>query len=78
MAAHVARPVIFPLSNPTSRARRRRRTSTPGPKAARSSAPAARFPPVVRDGKPFTVDQTNNSYIFPGVGLGVLAVERGA
>ena len=32
------------------------------------------FPPVMRNGKPFTVDQTNNAYVFPGVGLGVLAV----
>jgi malate dehydrogenase (oxaloacetate-decarboxylating) len=32
------------------------------------------FPPIVRQGKPFTVDQPNNAYIFPGVGLGALAV----
>jgi malate dehydrogenase (oxaloacetate-decarboxylating) len=29
----------------------------------------------VRGGKPFPVDQTNNSYIFPGLGLGVIAVQ---
>jgi malate dehydrogenase (oxaloacetate-decarboxylating) len=32
------------------------------------------FPPVMRHGKPMAVDQTNNAYIFPGVGLGVLAM----
>ena len=33
------------------------------------------FPPVSRGGRPFKVDQTNNAYIFPGVGLGALAVD---
>jgi malate dehydrogenase (oxaloacetate-decarboxylating) len=30
--------------------------------------------PIMRNGKSVTVDQTNNAYVFPGVGLGVLAV----
>ena len=31
------------------------------------------FPPLTRQGATFSVDQTNNSYIFPGVGLGAVA-----
>jgi len=75
MAAGVARPVIFPLSNPTSQAE-----ATPQDLMAWTEGRAvigtgSPFPPVERDGKPFTVDQTNNAYVFPGVGLGVLAVK---
>jgi malate dehydrogenase (oxaloacetate-decarboxylating) len=74
MASAVARPVIFPLSNPTSRSE-----ATPQDLMAWTGGRAvigtgSPFPPVLRDGKPFTVDQTNNAYVFPGIGLGVLAV----
>jgi malate dehydrogenase (oxaloacetate-decarboxylating) len=68
------RPVIFPLSNPTSRAE-----ATPADIEAWTKGQAligvgSPFPPLMRDGLRFKVDQTNNSYIFPGVGLGALAV----
>lgn len=68
-------PVIFPLSNPTSRAE-----ATPGDIQRWSQGRAvigtgSPFPPLMRDGRPFKVDQTNNSYIFPGVGLGAIAVQ---
>jgi malate dehydrogenase (oxaloacetate-decarboxylating) len=68
------RPIIFPLSNPTSR-----EEATPANIEAWTEGRAligvgSPFPPITRDGSPFKVDQTNNSYIFPGVGLGVLAV----
>ena len=75
MAEQNERPVIFPLSNPTSRAE-----ATPADIEAWTEGRAiigagSPFPPLVRDGKRFTVDQTNNSYIFPGVGLGAIAVQ---
>ena len=75
MAENNRRPVIFPLSNPTSRAE-----ATPSDIQRWSHGRAvigtgSPFPPLVRDGRPFSVDQTNNSYIFPGVGLGVIAVQ---
>ena len=75
MAEHNKRPVIFPLSNPTSRAE-----ATPIDLEAWSEGRAvigtgSPFPPLDRDGVKFKVDQTNNSYIFPGVGLGAIAVK---
>ena len=74
MAAGVARPVIFPLSNPISRCEATPQdleTWTEGRAVIGTGSP---FPPIKRNGKPFTVDQTNNAYVFPGVGLGALAV----
>jgi malate dehydrogenase (oxaloacetate-decarboxylating) len=74
MAEINRRPVIFPLSNPTSRAEATPddiQRWTDGRAVIGTGSP---FPPLMRDGRPFKVDQTNNSYIFPGVGLGVIAV----
>jgi malate dehydrogenase (oxaloacetate-decarboxylating) len=73
MAAAVERPVIFPLSNPVSRCE-----ATPDELMAWSDGRAligtgSPFPSVRRHNRTVPVDQTNNSYIFPGVGLGVLA-----
>ena len=77
MAECNKRPVIFPLSNPTSR-----EEATPADIEAWTEGRAligvgSPFPPITRDGVRFKVDQTNNSYIFPGVGLGALAVGAG-
>jgi malate dehydrogenase (oxaloacetate-decarboxylating) len=77
MAECNKRPVIFPLSNPTSR-----EEATPADIEAWTEGRAligvgSPFPPITRDGARFKVDQTNNSYIFPGVGLGALAVGAG-
>ena len=74
IAAQVQRPVIFPLSNPTSRAEAKPEDLmrwTDGRAVFGTGSP---FPDVERAGRPMRVDQTNNSYIFPGVGLGAIAV----
>jgi malate dehydrogenase (oxaloacetate-decarboxylating) len=74
MAAGTPRPVVFPLSNPTARSEASPADVlawTDGRAIVASGSP---FPPVRRNGRPFKTDQTNNSYVFPGVGLGVLAV----
>ncbi|MBV9556487.1 MAG: NAD-dependent malic enzyme [Pseudolabrys sp.] len=75
MAKHNARPIIFPLSNPVSHAE-----GTPAEIERWSEGRAivsagSPFPPLKRGGKEFRVDQTNNSYIFPGVGLGAVATQ---
>jgi malate dehydrogenase (oxaloacetate-decarboxylating) len=75
MVAGVARPVVFPLSNPTSCAEAAPQdlmTWTEGRAVIGTGSP---FPPVVWGGKSASVAQTNNAYVFPGMGLGVLAVK---
>jgi malate dehydrogenase (oxaloacetate-decarboxylating) len=74
MATQVKRPVVFPLSNPTSRAE-----ATPFDVNAWTEGRAiigagSPFPPILRNGAYVRVDQTNNSYVFPGIGLGAIAV----
>jgi malate dehydrogenase (oxaloacetate-decarboxylating) len=73
MAEHVDRPIIFPLSNPTSRSEATGEqlvTWTDGRALIGAGSP---FAPVTWKGRSIPIDQTNNSYIFPGMGLGVLA-----
>jgi malate dehydrogenase (oxaloacetate-decarboxylating) len=75
MADHVRRPVIFPLSNPTERSE-----ATPQDLFAWTQGRAvigtgSPFPPIKRNGGTFRVDQTNNAYVYPGIGLGAIAVK---
>jgi malate dehydrogenase (oxaloacetate-decarboxylating) len=75
MASHVPRPIIFPLSNPTERSE-----ATPQDLFAWTDGRAvigtgSPFPPIRRNGGDFRVDQTNNAYVYPGVGLGAIAVQ---
>lgn len=73
MARHVRRPIILPLSNPTSRSE-----ATPQKLAEWTGGRAligtgSPFPPIHIQGKSVHIDQINNSYIFPGLALGIIA-----
>jgi malate dehydrogenase (oxaloacetate-decarboxylating) len=73
MAASAARPVILPLSNPTSRCE-----ATPADLLQWTDGRAiigtgSPFGPVEINGQLIPIAQTNNSYIFPGLALGIIS-----
>lgn len=75
MGAGTKRPVILPLSNPTSCSEATPTdllSWTAGRVVIRTGSP---FPPIVKDGQTLMVDQTNNTYFFPGMVLGAIACE---
>ncbi|KHT01541.1 malate dehydrogenase [Pectobacterium brasiliense] len=73
MHKHCARPIVMPLSNPTSRVEARPEDIIRWTEGAALVATGSPFAPVNYQGKIFPIAQCNNSYIFPGIGLGVLA-----
>ncbi|WJM80706.1 NAD-dependent malic enzyme [Pectobacterium brasiliense] len=73
MHKHCARPIVMPLSNPTSRVEARPEDIIRWTEGAALVATGSPFAPVNYQGKVFPIAQCNNSYIFPGIGLGVLA-----
>jgi malate dehydrogenase (oxaloacetate-decarboxylating) len=75
MAASVERPIIFPLSNPTSCAEAAPQDLMNWTEGRAVIGTGSPFPPVVWNGTSCRVAQTNNAYVFPGMGLGVLAVK---
>ena len=74
MAASVDRPVIFPLSNPTSRSEATPADLLKWTEGRALIGTGSPFAAVNWNGRELPIDQTNNSYIFPGIGLGILSV----
>ena len=75
MAKHVERPVIFPMSNPTNKTEGKPVDLVAWTNGRALIATGSPFEPVPYQGRTITISQANNSFIFPGVGLGVLVAE---
>lgn len=75
MAKNTPRPVVFALSNPTSKAECTPRDVQEAAGGRALVATGSPFPPVDWDGRQIAVSQCNNMFVFPGVGLGSLIAE---
>nr|BDT29285.1 NAD-dependent malic enzyme [Bacteriovorax sp. HI3] len=73
MYAHCKNPIVMPLSNPTSRAEALPVDIIRWTEGNALVATGSPFAPVEYNGKVFPIAQCNNSYIFPGIGLAVIA-----
>ena len=75
MKKHCELPIIFPLSNPSKQVEATPEQVIKWTDGKVIIATGSPFKPVTHKGQTYHVAQCNNSYIFPGIGLGVVAVK---
>ena len=73
MHKHCAQPIVFPLSNPSKRIEATPSDILQWTDGNAIVATGSPYEPVEYEGKRYPIPQCNNSYIFPGIGLGVIA-----
>jgi len=73
MASYTDRPIIFPLSNPTSKSEATPEDLIHWTDGSALIATGSPFPPVAHKCRTIRIGQCNNALIFPGMGLGVIA-----
>lgn len=74
MADHTERPIIFPLSNPTQLAEAKAQDLIQWTKGKALVATGIPADPVEYQGTKYEIGQANNALVYPGLGLGALAV----
>jgi malate dehydrogenase (oxaloacetate-decarboxylating) len=76
MAANTDRPIVFALSNPTSKCETTPQAAIAATNGKALMATGSPFAPVEGpDGKKIHISQCNNMYVFPGVGLGSIVCQ---